>query len=112
MNNQDLETIQALKNEIKLAGSADIWIAVGVGVSFLISSFTLLHLVWRRRRDVWEMPQVAETFKATEDGLTWMFSITLVILDANSAYPPGRTWVPLVLGMVSYGHFEIVSIFH
>ncbi|KPU81751.1 uncharacterized protein Dana_GF27280, partial [Drosophila ananassae] len=70
MNSQNLETIQTLKNEIKSAGSTDIWIAVGVGVSFLISTFILLHLVWRRRRDAWEMQQVAETFKTTEDGLT------------------------------------------
>ncbi|KAH8267405.1 hypothetical protein KR018_008932 [Drosophila ironensis] len=70
MNSQNLESIQTLQNEIKSAGSTDIWIAGGVGVSFLISTFILLHLVWRRRRDAWEMQQVAETFKTTEDGLT------------------------------------------
>ncbi|KAH8385760.1 hypothetical protein KR009_008992 [Drosophila setifemur] len=79
MNNQNPETIETLKNEVKAAGSTDILIAVGVGVSFLISSFILLHLVWRKRRDAWEMRQVAETFKATEDGLTTKGGVVNII---------------------------------
>jgi len=63
-----LEVIQGLKEEVKSAGTTDIWFAVGVGISVFISCSILLILVPRRRRDAREIQQVVDKFQMTEDG--------------------------------------------
>jgi len=68
--NENLEVIQGLKEEVKSAGTTDIWFAVGVGISVFISCSILLILVPRRRRDAREIQQVVDKFQMTEDGHT------------------------------------------
>ncbi|XP_041565118.1 proton-associated sugar transporter A [Drosophila elegans] len=47
MNNENLEVIQGLKEEVKSAGVTNIWFAVGVEISIIISCSTVLFRVLR-----------------------------------------------------------------
>jgi len=70
MNNQSLEVIIGLREEVKSAGVTNIWFAVGVEISILISCSILLFRVLRRQRAAREIQQVVDKFQMTEDSHT------------------------------------------